>query len=177
MNQKQIGIVLVIIGILVGVLTYSAKINEDRNIASIIIAQGGSCYLPDGTCLHEDRSYALYIFGGILAASLIILGLYLVFFEKTQQTLEKQRKEFAEEVKEAKKTKEFDAFLEGFTDDEKKVINAVHSQEGIQQSTLRYKTGMSKAGLSILLKNLEEREIISRMLDGKTNKVFLKKKF
>lgn len=177
MNQKQIGTVLIVLGILLSIFTYTAKIREDRNIDAIISIQGGSCYLPDGTCLHEDRSFALYIFGGILSASLIVLGLYLIFFDKTAKILEKQREEFKEEVKESKKTKEFDAFLEGFSDDEKKVIKTIHSQEGIQQSTLRYKTGTSKTGLSLMLKDLEERGIITRTLDGKTNKVYLRKKF
>lgn len=177
MNKKQIGIVLIIIGILLAGITLVMKIREDNSINAIILIQGGSCYLPDGTCLHDDRSFLPYILGGILSASLIILGLYLIFFDKTEKILEKSREEFKAEIKESKKAKEFDAFLEGFTGDEKKVIESVHLQEGILQSTLRYKTGLSKTGLSLLLKSLEEREIISRTLVGKSNKVYLKKKF
>lgn len=177
MNQKQIGIILIILGIIISGFVYVAKVREDRNIDAIITIQGGSCYLPDGTCLHEDRSYALYIIGWVISAALIILGSYLIFFNRTEQILEKQATELKHEIKESKKTKEFDAFLAGFNADEQNVIKAINAQEGIQQSTLRYKTGMSKTGLSLLLKSLEERDIIKRTLDGKTNKVYLRKKF
>jgi len=50
-------------------------------------------------------------------------------------------------------------------------------QEGIKQSTLRYKTGMSKTFLSLLLKHLEEKDIIYRKEDGKTKRLYLKNKF
>lgn len=177
MNKKQIGIMLIILGIIIAGFTFLMKIREDNNINAIIAIQGGSCYLPDGTCLHEDRSYLPYILGWIISAALIILGIYLIFFDKTEKILEKSREDFKTEVKESKKAKEFDAFLEGFTDDERKVIESIHNQEGILQSTLRYKTGLSKTGLSIMLKSLEEREIIKRIEEGKSNKVYLKKKF
>jgi hypothetical protein len=177
MNKKQIGILLIIVGIIVGGFVYVAKIREDNNIKTIISLQGGSCYLADGTCLHEDRDYTLYIIGGILSAALIILGSYLIFFDRTEKLIEKQAKVLTDELKESKKTKEFDAFLSGFSGEEQKVIKAVNAQEGIQQSTLRYKLGVSKTGLSLLLKSLEEKEIISRKVSGKTNKIYLRKKF
>ena len=177
MNQKQIGIMLIIIGVIIAGFTFIAKIREDKQIETIITLQGGSCYLPDGTCLHEDRDYTLYIIGFVVSAAILVLGIYLIFFNRTEKMIEKQATELKKELSESKKIKEFDAFLSGFTDDEKKVVEAVHNQEGILQSTLRYKTGMSKTGLSLLLKSLEERGIITRTEEGKSNKVFLKKKF
>lgn len=177
MNKKQVGILLIIIGILLSGLTYSMKVREDNSINAIILIQGGSCYLPDGTCLHEDRSYLPYIFGWIISSAIILLGVYLIFFDKTEKILEKSRQDFKEEVKSSKKAKEFDAFLSGFNAEEQIVLKAVNDNEGILQSTLRYKTGISKTGLSLLLKSLEDREIISRTIDGKSNKVYLIQKF
>jgi len=175
MNQKQIAALLILIGILLAVFIYFAKIRENFYVDTIIDQQGGICYV-DGICLHE-REYTLYYFGGILAAALLILGIYMFSFNKSQALLLKQHQEVASALKEAKEKDEFQAYVAGFPEEEQKVLKAVHEQEGIQQSTLRYRTGMSKTSLSLLLKSLEERGIISRKESGKTNEVYLIKKF
>lgn len=177
MNQKQIGIVILIIGLLVAVFVYMAKAREDAAIEAFI-AETGSCYLADGTCLHAEQGYSIYIFAGVLAGALVVLGIYLVFFEKTQELIMKQQLEVSSALKEAKKQErekdEFNAFLAGFSDDEQKVLKAIKEQDGIKQSTLRYRTGMSKTTLSLMLKSFEIKEIISRKPAGKTKQVFLR---
>jgi DNA-binding MarR family transcriptional regulator len=180
MNPKQIGITLMIIGLLLAVFTYIVKVREDAQINNFI-KEKNSCYLTDGTCLHEDRDYSLYIFGGILSSALIILGVYLIFYDRTQKALADQQIKVSAALHEAKKLEkekdEFNAFLAGFSEDEKKVLKAIKEQEGVQQSTLRYRTGISKTSLSLMLRSLEERGIVSRKEKGKTNQVFLRKKF
>jgi uncharacterized membrane protein len=95
--------------------------------------------------------------------------------------LQEQHREISHALKEAKiETKqkdEFKAYLSAFSDDEQKVLLAIREQEGIQQSTLRFRTGMSKTSLSLMLKSLEEKGIISKKESGKTNKIYLRKKF
>ncbi len=181
MNQKQIGIILLIVGILSAMFVYVVKVREDTYIEAIIEAQGGSCYLDDGTCLHEDRNYTPLIIGTIVALALILLGVYLLIFDRTQKALAQQNVQIAEALKTAKKEEDvkgkFDAFLSGFSAEEQKVLRAVHEQDGILQSTLRYRTGQSKATLSLLLKGLEEKNVISRKASGKTNKVYLRKSY
>ncbi|MCF7871643.1 MarR family transcriptional regulator [Candidatus Woesearchaeota archaeon] len=181
MKNKHVGFIVIFIALVLAFLVQTSKIREDNYIAAIVETQNGSCYLADGTCLHGDRDYAPFIVGWIAAGTLLILGVYLIFFDKTQQMLEKQNFEVSQALKSVKRENEekgkFEAFISSFGKDEQSVLRAVHDQEGIQQSTLRYKTGMSKTSLSLLLKNLEEREIVSRSQDGKTNKVFLRKKF
>jgi len=175
MNQKQLGFTLICIGILLTLFIYFAKEREDYYVEHIIESQGGICYVG-GTCLHE-REYMVYYFGALLTSALAILGVYLIFFNKSQELLLKQHKEVASALREAKDKDEFHAYLAGFSEEEQKVLKAVHEQEGIQQSTLRYRTGIAKTSLSLLLKSLEERGIISKKEHGKTNQVFLVRKF
>ena len=175
MNQKQIGLILIGLGILATVFVFMIKARNDFLIDQIIENQGGVCYV-NGICLH-DKEFTLHYFGGVLAAVLLTLGIYLTFFNKTDQTLMKQHKEVASALKEAKEKDEFHAFVSGFTEEEQRVLKAVHEQEGIQQSTLRYRTNISKTSLSLLLKSLEERGIISKKESGKTNEVYLVRKF
>jgi len=179
MNQKQIGIIIIIVGILLGTFVYTSKVKEDSYI-KLFVDANGSCFLEDGTCLH-NRVLTRFILGGILSAALIILGTYLVFFDKTQKVLAEHQIKVSSALKEAKEQEkekdEFQAFLAGFNQDEKNILKAIKEQDGIKQSTLRYRTGISKSTLSLLLKSLEEKEIISRKPSGKTNEVFLRKKF
>jgi len=181
MNQKQIGLILIIIGIILAIAVYSVKMKDDTLINKVIQEQNGSCYLSDGTCLHDDRDFTPYIVGWIIAAALVILGIYLEFFDRAQEILMRQNREVSLALKDAKKKdsekETFNAFLSGFNDDEKNVLKAIREQDGILQSTLRFRTGMSKTSLSLLLKSLEERDIISRKISGKTKQVFLRKKF
>ncbi|MFC1754213.1 helix-turn-helix transcriptional regulator [Thermoproteota archaeon] len=180
MNQKQIGTTLIIIGLILTVFVFFAKAREDKML-DIMIEQQGSCYLDDGTCLHDEADWTLYILGWVLSAALVILGVYLIFFDKTQQLLAQHQIKVSSALKEAKKQEkskdEFQAFLGGFNPDECVVLKAVKEQDGIKQSTLRYRTGISKTGLSLMLKDFEKRHIISRKASGKTNEVFLRKKF
>ena len=83
-----------------------------------------------------------------------------------------------EEAKKQDRIKdEFSAYLAGFSLDEQKILKAVHSQDGIKQSTLKFRVDMSKTALSLILKSLAERNIVKRKRSGRTNQVFLAKKF
>ncbi|PIN69786.1 hypothetical protein COV93_04055 [Candidatus Woesearchaeota archaeon CG11_big_fil_rev_8_21_14_0_20_43_8] len=180
MNQRQIGILLIIIGFVVAGLVYNIKSKEDR-IISQIIDEKGTCYLNDGTCLHDDRDMTTYIFGGAVALFLFVFGVYLAFIDKTHEKLAAYQITVSKALEHAKKQEkdkdEFKAFLSGFSGDEQKILSAIKEQDGIKQSTLRYRTGISKSSLSLMLKAMEDKDIISRKQSGKTNEIYLQKRF
>jgi len=126
--------------------------------------KGGFC--PD----NNSTSWQTYL-GIILISGIAALGIYLIFFEKSQKaiisTLEKQKQIQKEEEK-------FGILLKGLNEDEQKVIRAVKEQDGITQQTLRLRTDMHKSKLSIVLDGLEKKGLIKKVPKGKTNQVFLK---
>jgi DNA-binding MarR family transcriptional regulator len=176
MNQKIVGAILIAAGIILAVFVFMAKAREDAYINNII-AETGSCYLKDGTCLHDSRDYSLYIGGWVLSAALALLGVYLLLFDRTTQLMLAHQERIAGDLKAANKKDEFKAFLSGFNEDEQKVLKAIREQDGIQQSTLRYRTGQSKTGLSLMLKEFEKKGIITRKESGKTNEIYLRNSF
>jgi uncharacterized membrane protein len=176
MNQKQIGILIIILAVIVLGVFYFIKVQQDNVAIDFSKLNNGSCITNEGVCLHENANFTFNI-GLAIFTFLLALGIYLIYFDKTQQALFHHQKEVSSALKESKKNEKFDAFVSGFNEDEQKAIKAIQEQDGILQSTLRYRTGISKSSLSLLLKSLEERKIISRKVSGKTNKVFLQKKF
>lgn len=182
MNQKRIGFILIIAALIIGSLFYKIKVDRDTEITTQLNTGAiGSCILEDGTCLHNQLSTA-FIIGEILAMLILALGMYLVFFDKTKEVLEQQAQQNikvatalqrAEEEKQ--KDTKFSAFLAGFNENEQKVLKAIKEQDGILQSTLRYRTGLTKTDVSLILKAFEEKKYITKKPEGNTNKIFLRR--
>ncbi|MFH1063611.1 MAG: MarR family transcriptional regulator [Candidatus Woesearchaeota archaeon] len=179
MEQKHIGIILLIIAFIIGGFVYSSYSREKEYILQFS-EETGSCFLDDGTCLHEQNSRT-HIFGWIATGIVFILGIYLTFFDKTQKVMKEHQIKLSRALASAKRAEkekdEFSAFVAGFDDDTQKVLKAIKEQEGIKQSTLRFRTGLSKTAISLILGTLEKRSIISRKTSGKTKEVYLVKKF
>ena len=176
MNHKHIGAILLIIGILLTLFVFLARAKENQYI-SLLTEEQGTCFLENGTCLHEEKNTGLFITGLVLALLLIILSLYLLFFDTSQHKIITHQEHITKTLKEIKQDDTFNAFVAGFTTDEQTILKVVREQDGIKQSTLRFKTGLSKTMISLLLKSLEERDIIAKKPSGKTNQIFLRKKF
>jgi uncharacterized membrane protein len=161
MKQKHIGFIIIGLGLLIIVLLLFMKAREDYYINLLIQEQGGSCFLDDGTCLHEDRNFFNYIFGSILSVALIIFGIYVSFFKKEGE----QKKD----VKESKKKSE------SLEPDERTVFDKVIDAQGtIFQSELVEKTGFTKVKVTRILDRLEGKGLIERKRRGMTNVVILK---
>jgi hypothetical protein len=170
MDNNKIGYIIIVISLLLIFSTFVIKSKEDA-IINKVIHDKGSCFLDDGTCLHQDRDMTIYIVVWIFSATLLALGLYLVIFEKSQKEiisiLERQKQIQTEREK-------FEILMKGLSIDERKVIRAIKGQDGITQQTLRLRADMHKSKLSIVLDGLEKKDLIQREAKGKTKQVFLK---
>ena len=71
----------------------------------------------------------------------------------------------------------FSMLLRPLDDSQKKVLMAIKEQEGITQSTLRFRTDLSKAKVSMILTDFEKKNLIERKAKGKTYAVFLAENF
>jgi len=168
MDNKKLGIILIAICLVFGVVifTFNQALNEKEE---------ESCECKEmqdnGICSMEKEAHWQTYLGVIVVSVILALGLYLIFFEKSQKeiisTLENHKKIQTEEER-------FEILLKGLNEEEKKIIKAVKEQDGITQQTLRFRTDLHKSKLSILLDGLEKKGLVVRKEKGKTKQVFLK---
>ena len=168
MENKTIGTILIAVCLVLGFLIFTFN-----NILNAQAEASCSCteMQESGVCPMENQTPWQTYLGIILVSGIAALGIYLIFFEKSQKEIAKiLEKQKHIQVKEEK----FDILLKGLNDDEKKIFNAVREQDGITQQTLRLRTDIHKSKLSILLDRLEKKGLIARKEKGKTKQVFLK---
>lgn len=164
MENKKLGILLIVISLIVGGMFfyYSAQlIKEGNNIG---------CF-PKEDCLRIEKSLGLSHLAVGVFSFILALGFYLLFFNKTEKAildkLEVEKNKKIEDIK-------FDILMRALDEYEKKVVKTVREQPGITQNTLRLRLDMSKAKLSYVLQELERRGIIKRIEKGKTLEIYLK---
>ncbi|MBW2996422.1 hypothetical protein KY332_03920 [Candidatus Woesearchaeota archaeon] len=117
--------------------------------------------------IQPKTNYLPWIFS-IIAVILITAGLILI--------LAKKKTPPQPEIKEKIIVKHEDLVEKHLKPDEEQIINVLKLKEGsCEQGTLRIATGFSKATLSRLLKELEDRKVIKKEKRGKKNLVFLRK--
>jgi uncharacterized membrane protein len=161
--SKKFGIVLIIVGILLGLSAVSERAKEINYINLIIQQNNGSCFLEDGTCLHNSQNLVPVYFGGTVSLGLIIGGIY--FLLNGSKPKQEQKAEPTTELKRNLLLK----------DDEKLLIEKIKESQGtIFQSELVEKTGMTKVKITRILDKLEGKGIIERKRRGMTNVVILK---
>ncbi|MFH1399154.1 MAG: hypothetical protein ABIG95_03510 [Candidatus Woesearchaeota archaeon] len=168
MENRILGLLLIIMCVMLGgvIFAFHQKLNAqtESSCSCTEMEQGGFC--P-----HQEQSSWQTYLGIILTSLIAALGIYLIFFEKSQKeilsTLENQKHIQIEDEK-------FNILLKGLDQDEQKVIKAVKEQEGITQQTLRLRTDMHKSKLSIVIAGLEKKGLVKKVAKGKTNQLYLK---
>ena len=164
MENKKIGILLVIISIIVGGLFIyynSELVQKSREIG---------CMTSDN-CIQIERTLSFSHFAIGVFSFVLALGFYLIFFNKTDKViLEKLENEKNQKIEDIK----FSILMKALDPYEQRVVKEVREQEGITQNTLRLRTDMSKAKLSYVLQELERRGIVKRIEKGKTLAIYLK---
>ena len=164
MENKKLGILLLIISILILILFTNYNSQISKQSAEI------DCF-PNKNCSIIERTLSLSHIAMGIFSFLFALGFYLLFFNKTEKAiLERLEKEKESKVEDMK----FKILMKALDPFEQKAIEAIKEQEGITQSTLRLRVNMSKSKLSYVLQELEKRGLIKRIEKGKTLAVYLR---
>ena len=64
--------------------------------------------------------------------------------------------------------------LKSLDENEKNILKAIKDQEGITQSTLKFRVNLSKAKVSQVLTQFEKKNLIAKNIKGKTYELFLR---
>ena len=177
MENKKIGILIIILSGLFAAILIVFNMQVDELTDELMRLSNGSCFL-DGACVHEQSSIPMII-GVSLTVLMIAFGLYLIFFSRAEKSFADINKKLLSEVKagqdKSSSEEKFKFLMQGMDKDEGKVITAVKEQDGISQSTLKFRTDLSKTKLSIVLSQLEKKGLITKVKKGKINNIYLKK--
>ena len=168
-NKRNLGILLLIVSLIFSFSLILFYVQINKVIIELTKLNAGNCFI-DGVCTEKQSLFP--IFFGLFAVLInLLIGGYLIFINKSEDKV----KDYIENNNKFKEDeKKFEFLLKGLDEYEKKVIIAVKEQDGISQSTLRIRTDMSKSKLSMVLSNLEKKNLIKKIENGKFNKIYIK---
>ncbi len=176
---KIVGLGVIIVVLLAAVYSIghtqrleAERVNSVQQLMSL--PQYAECKLEENgevLCPQAESSIAIPdMTAFLLLAFGIILGAYLIRSDSTNRTILEEVKGTRSRLASDERRSLIESIL---TAEERKIIAAVREQPGISQATLRLRTNLSKAKLSVTLKELETRKLIRKVEDGKTNSVHL----
>ncbi len=152
MKNKQVGILLIGVSILIGFIIFSFN-KALKDIVSTSCSHGSECAMWGTIELQTNISMGLVLF-------ILIGGLYLFFSREKIKSIEKTENK---------------NILKKLNEDEKFVLDKIKESEGsIFQSELVEKTEFNKVKITRILDRLEGLKIIERKRRGMTNVVILK---
>ena len=167
MENKKLGFVILSFSIVATVLSFG--------FIGILGKQSTAlqCY-PTNECQRVESLLGLSHVAVGLISFIAALGIYLLFFSTSEEAILKR----LEEEKNMKVDHDkFELILKAMDENEQKVIKAIKEQEGITQSTLKFRTDLSKAKVSQILTDFERKHLVKREMKGKTYAVYLAENF
>jgi len=111
---------------------------------------------------YTQLNYPFWIYFSIIVVVIAAVAITILILKRKTKIITRVKKE--------------DMFEKHLKEDEEQIINVLKMKENkCEQGTLRVITGFSKATLSRILKELEDRKIIYKEKRGRKNLVFLRK--
>ncbi|MCB9362080.1 hypothetical protein H6504_01470 [Candidatus Woesearchaeota archaeon] len=167
MDNKNLGIIIIIAALLFAGIVFAFHQALDANAESSC-----TCGHADGEVCPMDDQFFWQTYAGVFIVGLILaLGIYLIFFDKSQKEVARALRRHEHKVSAQEK---FDILMLALSKEEKDVMKAVKEQDGITQQTLRLRTGLHKSKLSITIDQLVKKKLLVKEAYKKTNKIHLK---
>ena len=152
MKNKQVGVLLIAVSLLIGFIVFSFN-KALKDIVAESCSHGPSCAMWGTIELQTNISIGLILF-------ILVIGGY--FFLSEKKIFHKKKKEDKD-------------ILKKLNENEKHVLEKIEEAEGsIFQSELVEKTEFNKVKITRILDRLEGLKIIERKRRGMTNVVILK---
>ncbi|MAG20466.1 hypothetical protein CL618_03475 [archaeon] len=153
MNNRNVGLLIVGISVLVGFIIYIFN-KTLKEIVGETCTHGPSCPMYGTISFQTSISIGIMVF-------IILIGLYLVFFGDRKKEVKIEKKDYRDIMKD-------------FDEDYKKVFDEIVKEESIFQSELVERTELNKVKVTRILDKLEGKGLIERKRRGMTNVVILK---
>ena len=163
MENKKLGFVILSISIVASIVAFGFMNLLGRQTNTL------QCY-PTTECQRVESLIGISHVAVGLISFIAALGIYLLFFSTSEEAIMKR----LEEEKNMKiEQDKFELVLKSMDENEIKVLKAIKEQEGITQSTLKFRADLSKAKVSQILTDFEKKNLIKREEKGKTYAVYL----
>ena len=191
METKKLGFLILGLSIVLGFVMF--------NFMGSLNAQGQQLHCnPTQECQQINSVLGVSHIAIGLLSFIFALGFYLLFFNKDEKAIIERyginnninsnnnnandnlinnNNLINNEYNIKNNNDKFSLLLRPLDDNERKVLIAIKEQEGITQSTLRYRADLSKAKVSQILTDFEKKNLIERKAKGKTYSVFLTENF
>lgn len=167
MENKKLGFVILSISIVASVLAFGFMGILGKQTSAL------QCY-PTNECQRVSSLLGLSHVAIGLISFIGALGIYLLFFSTSEEAILKRLEQEKNMKIEGDK---FELVLKAMDESEKKVLKAIKEQDGITQSTLKFRTDLSKAKVSQILTDFEKKHLVKREAKGKTYAVYLAENF
>ena len=167
MENKKLGFVILSISIVASVLAFGFMGILGRQTTAL------QCY-PTNECQRVESLMSLSNVAVGLISFIGALGIYLLFFSTSEEAILKRLEQEKSMKIEGDK---FELVLKAMDENEKRVLKAIREQEGITQSTLKFRTDLSKAKVSQILTDFEKKHLVKREVKGKTYAVYIAENF
>ena len=164
-QQKYVGIGLMILGVVLIIILIGLKANFDSEAVFLCEVVAENPNLDMSECPAHESNTSWFIVTGFIVSSLLLgLGIYLLIVTKVNKPVKEECK---------KSFKKID--LSKLDEDENKIYDLLKQNEGsLYQSDLIKQTQYSKVKISRILDKMQTKDIIDRKRRGMTNIIVLK---